>query len=103
MNDETQNKVMVNGRFHFPHNPAIVEVQRGMIILTCVGEKAGFSAGVVVKQGKEEASFVLLGRLPVTSEYRQIPISIIDRIEEETIHLNVTCAEILKLPLHQPA
>ena len=102
MNDETQNKVMVNGRFHFPHSPNTAEVQRGMTILTCAGEKAGFSAGVIVKQGEEEASFVLLGRLPVTSEYRQIPISLINRIEGETIHLNVTCAEILKLPLHQP-
>ncbi len=79
-------------RFHFPHSPNTAEVQRGMIILTCVGEKAGFSAGVIVKQGEEEASFVLLGRLPVTSEYRQIPISLINRIEGETIHLNVTCA-----------
>jgi len=95
--------VMVNGRFHFPHSSGTTEVQRGMTILTCVGEKAGFCAGVVVKQGKAGASFVLLGRLPVTSEYRQIPISLIDRIEGETIHLNVTCAEILKLPLHQPA
>jgi hypothetical protein len=73
-----------------------------MIIRTCVGEEAGFSAGVVIKQGTEEASFILLGRLPVTSEYRLIPIELIDHVDSETIHLNANCDEILKLHLHQP-
>ena len=101
MNDKQQDKVMVNGRYHLPHR-AIIDIRRGMIILTRVGEKAGFCAGVIVKQGEEDASFLLLGRLPVTSEYRQIPINLINHIEAETIHLHVDCAEILKLPLHQP-
>ena len=97
-----QEQVMVNGRFHLPHTTTNQEIQRGMIIVTSVGEKAGFCAGVIVKQGADEAEFVLLGRLPVTSEYRQIPINLINHIEAETIHLHVDCAEILKLPLHQP-
>ncbi len=87
MNDKAQDKVMVNGRFHLPHTTTSQEIHRGMIIITRVGEKAGFCAGVVVKQGTDEADFVLLGRLPVTSEYRQIPVNLIDRIEAETIHL----------------
>ena len=101
MNEEGREKVMVNGRFH-PPNRAIINIRRGMIIMTNVGEKAGFCAGVIVKQGEEDASFVLLGRLPVTSEYRQIPVSLINHLEAETIHLHVDCAEILKLPLHHP-
>ena len=102
MNDEGRERVIVNGRFHLP-NSATIDIRRGMIIMTSVGEKAGFCAGVIVKQSDEYASFVLLGRLPVTSEYRQIPINLIDHIEAETIHLNVDCAEILKSVLHQPA
>ena len=102
MNEEPQEKVMVNGRFHLP-NRATIDICRGMIIMTSVGEKAGFCAGVVVKQDEKEASFVLLGRLPVTSEYRQIPVNLINRIEDEAIHLTINCDEILKLLLHQPA
>ena len=103
MNEEGLEKVMVNGRYHLPHTTTSQEIQRGMSIVTSLGEKAGFCAGVVVRQGEEDASFVLLGRLPVTAEYRQIPISLIERVKAETIHLNVNCAEILKLPLHYPA
>ena len=102
MDSEQQNRVMVNGRFHLPHSSTSIEINRGMIIMTSVGEQAGFSAGVVVKPGDEDAAFVLLGRLPVTSEYRLIPIGLIDRIDGETIHLNANCDEILKLHLHQP-
>ena len=103
MNSEQQNRVMVNGRFHLPRSTTSIEVHRGMIIMTGAGEKAGFSAGVVIKAGDEEAAFVLLGRLPVTSEYRLIPTELIERIDDETIHLNVDCDKILKLHLHQPA
>ena len=101
MNEERREKVMVNGRFHLP-NRAIIDIHRGMIIMTSVGEQAGFCAGVIVKQGDKDASFVLLGRLPVTSEYRQIPVNLINHIEAETIHLTINCDEILKLLLHQP-
>ena len=102
MDYEQQYRVMVNGRFHLPHSSTFVEINRGMIIMTSVGEKAGFSAGVVVKPGDEEAAFVLLGRLPVTSEYRLIPTGLIERTDGETIHLNVDCNKILRLHLHQP-
>jgi hypothetical protein len=101
MND--MQKIMVNGRVPLPHSSGpSVDVHRGMIIMTRAGEKAGFSAGVVVRQADEDAAFVLLGRLPVTSEYRLIPVTLINRIDGETIHLNADCDEILKLHLHQP-
>jgi len=95
---------MINGRVSLPHSHTrSVEINRGMAVFTNTGVEAGFSAGVVVPQGGDEVAYILLGRLPVTSEYRLIPIGLIDRIDDKNIHLNVHCDEILKLHLHQPA
>ena len=104
MDSVQQNRIMVNGRVSLPHNNTrSVEINRGMVIFANTGVEAGFSAGVIVPQGGDEANYILLGRLPVTSEYRLIPIKSIDHIDGENIHLNVHCDEILKLHLHQPA
>ncbi len=94
---------MVNGRIHLLHNPNIsIELHRGMMILTHDGKEAGFSAGIVINED-EETVFVLLGRLPVTSEYRLIPIEHIDRINGENIHLSLNCDGVMDLQLYQSA
>ena len=104
MDSVQQEHIMINGRVYLPRrNATAVKINRGMAILTKTGEEAGFSAGVVVPQGMDEATYILLGRLPVTAEYRLIPTKLIARVEDENIHLNVNCDEILKLHLHQPA
>ncbi len=103
MGSAHQERIMVNGRISLPHNNTHpTEINRGMIILTSTGIEAGFSAGVVVPQEDDEVACILLGRLPVTSEYRLIPIGLIDYVDGENIHLNVHCSEILELHLHQP-
>ena len=100
MDSAQQTRIMVNGRVSLPHSGIrSVEIKRGMIILANTGVEAGFSAGVVVPQEDDYAAYVLLGRLPVTSEYRLIPTELIDHIDGENIHLNVHCDEILKLRL----
>lgn len=103
MNGVKRERMMVNGRFSLPNNDCPVKINRGMAVWTNTGAEAGFSAGVVVPQGSDEATHFLLGRLPITSEYRLIPVQLIERIEDENIHLNVNCNEILKLHVHQPA
>ncbi len=102
MDGVQQNRIMVNGRVSLPHNNTrSVEVNRGMAIFTNTGVEAGFSAGVIVPQDGDEIDCILLGRLPVTSEYRLIPIGLINHIDGGNIHLNVHCDQILKLHLHQ--
>jgi hypothetical protein len=103
MDGVQQGRIMVNGRFFPLNNRYSVKINRGMVVWTSTGVEAGFSAGVVVPQGSDEATHLLLGRLPITSEYRLIPVQLIARIADENIHLNVDCNEILKLHLHQPA
>ena len=103
MDGVQQGRVMVNGRFSPLNNNYSVKINRGMAVWTSSGAEAGFSAGVVVPQGSDEVTHLLLGRLPITSEYRLIPVWLIECIADENIHLNVDCNEILKLGLHQPA
>lgn len=103
MDGVQQGRMMVNGRFSPLNNSHSVNINRGMAVWTSTGAEAGFSAGVVVPQDSDEATHLLLGRLPITSEYRLIPVRLIARIADENIHLNVACDEILKLHLHQPA
>ncbi len=105
MDNKQADRVMENGRILIPNHTTPILICRGMSILTRTGNKAGFSAGVVVPLGAEEATHILLGRLPVTSEYRLIPVALIAQIDlgKEAIYLNIDCVAILQLPLHQPA
>ncbi len=92
---------MVNGRIQLSSMPGRpINIHRGMIILTCEGDRAGFSAGVLVNQSGQ-TTYIVLGRLPVTSEYRLIPPNLVACVEAETIHLIVNCEVVKNLRLHQ--
>ncbi|MFQ5401022.1 MAG: hypothetical protein ACE5E7_15665 [Anaerolineae bacterium] len=79
-----------------------VEVRRCMRVRSCDGREVGFVAAVMIDELKQEATHVLLGRLPVTPIYRLIPIHLIDQIDEETVHLNIQSNAVEELSIHQP-
>jgi len=96
-------KVMINGRFHSPHPPhQMIEIERGMKIVVADGTEAGVVGAVMANPQSEKMTHVLLCRLPVTAVYRLIPINLIAKIDDETIHLNIQCADLKKLAAHQP-
>ncbi|KAA3656350.1 MAG: hypothetical protein DWQ04_31410 [Chloroflexi bacterium] len=96
-------KIMVNGRIHLPsHQPASVEVQRGMKIVVTDGKEVGFVGGVVVNSHSDEVTCILLCHLPVTAVYRLIPIHLIARVEAETIYLNMQFDDLETLAAHSP-
>lgn len=96
-------RIMVNGRFPHPHNAClIIEIQRGMTIITSDGHDIGFSAGNLVDQCNQITTHLLLGRLPAPTEYRLIPVDLIDHVTAAAIHLTINKAAVGKLAIHQP-
>lgn len=97
-------KVMVNGRFQSPHAPhIIINIERGMKIVMADGQEAGVVGAVMVHPQSEEISHILLCSVPVTAVYRLIPVSLITKIEEDTLYLNIQSDDLAKLAVHQPA
>ena len=96
-------KVMVNGRFHSLTSPnTIIQIERGMKIVVVNGKNAGVVAAVMVHPQSEEITHILLSRVPVTAVYRLIPIKLIAKIDDDTIHLSIGCDDLTKLMIHQP-
>ena len=95
---------MVNGRISLPsqQNNPTAEVRRCMRVMSCDGTEVGFVAGVVVDAQSERVSHVLLGHLPVTADYRLIPIHLIDQVLAERIRLTIPDEAIDTLIVHQP-
>ncbi len=80
----------------------LVELRRGMAVVDQAGQEAGAVAAVVLDCARQTITQVLLGHLPQTADYRLIPLSLIDRIDEGTVWLSITGADIENLPIHQP-
>ncbi|MFQ5418729.1 MAG: PRC-barrel domain-containing protein [Anaerolineae bacterium] len=102
-NNERAEKIMINGRIHLarPDNPE-VEVRRGMMVKTRDGQEAGMVAAVIMDEQSQNVSYVLLCHLPVTSDYRLIPVNLIAQVSEEAIHLNIHSDVVEELAIHQP-
>ncbi len=107
---ESNEKVMVNGRFRSSHLPhPIVQIERGMRIIAADGTEVGMVGAVMVHPQREDITHILLCRVPVTAVcgqtavYRLIPIHLIAKINDETIHLNIQCDDLDKLAAHKPA
>lgn len=96
-------KLLVSGLIRLGKPEAgLVELRRGMSVADRVGQEAGTVAAVVLDCVRKAVTHVLLGHLPLTADYRLIPLSLIDRIDKETVWLSITGAEIEALPTHQP-
>ena len=100
---EPEQKLMVSSLVYLKQMDDPVEVQRGMIILGQDEQEAGVVAAIVLDCSSQKSTHILLSHVPPTSDYRLIPLKLVDRIAGKTVWLRVTTAEIEKLPRHQSA
>ena len=96
-----EQKLMVNGLIYLEQLDDPFEVQRGMVILGQDEQEAGVVAAIVLDCPSQKSTHILLGHVPPTSDYRLVPLKLVDRIAGKTVWLRVTTAEIEKLPQHQ--
>lgn len=93
--------LMVSGLLRLPGD-ATATVQRGMRLVTCAGDVCGMVAALVQDQhGK--MTHLLLCRLPVSADYRLIPINQIADISTETVFLTLQTCELDQLAPYQSA
>ncbi len=67
-----------------------VEVSRGMVILTREGWAAGKVAAVVVDGHPQQVTHLLLVRPHLVSDYRLVPVSLIEEVKEEGVSLGIS-------------
>ena len=75
-----------------------IEVRRGMVILTAEGREAGKVAAVIIGRQPRQVTHVLLGRLRQALEYRQVPLELIERVQEDRVLLRVVYQFVDSLP-----
>ena len=93
--------MMVSGQFHLKGTDGPpVEVRRCMAVLSSDGHELGMVAAVCLDPQTQEVTAVLLGRLPVTSDYRLIPIELIEHVSEDAVHLRITAESVRELAQH---
>lgn len=94
--DKQPAHLMVSGRYE------TIEIHRGMRVIDEAGQEVGFVAGVVVGEGDEKLTHLLVGRLPLTGDYRLAPVGIVTAVNSDRICL---CLELVAwdaLPQHEP-
>jgi len=94
--DERSAHLMVSGRYK------TIDIQRGMRVVDEAGQEIGFVAGVVVGKGDEKLTHLLIGRLPLTGDYRLAPVEIVRSVQPEQICLCLEPGAWDALPQHQP-
>ena len=99
--DASEQKLMVRGLIYLEQMDEPLEVQRGMVILGQNEQEAGVVAAIVLDCPSQKSTHILLGHVPPTSDYRLIPLKLVDRIAGKKVWLRVTTAEIENLPRHQ--
>lgn len=98
-----EEKIMVDGRIHLPSPyPAIQEIQRGMKVISSDGREVGFVAGVIIHKGTGGVTHILLGHIPVTPDYRRLPVTLVDSVDTNAVYLNIIYQAVDKLAVHQP-
>ena len=102
-NQVMEEKIMVDGRIHLPSpHPATQEIQRGMKVMSSDGREVGFVAAVIIQKETDSVTHILLGHIPVTPDYRRIPVTLVENVDEDTVFLNIIHQAVDKLAVHQP-
>ena len=102
-NQVMEEKIMVDGRIHLSKpNPAPQEIQRGMKVMSSDGREVGFVAAVIIPKEAHNVTHILLGHIPVTPDYRRIPVTLVENIDEDTVYLSIIHQAVDKLAVHQP-
>ena len=100
--NENQTRMMVSGQICLKGGGGVpVEVRRCMAVLSCNGRELGMVAAVCLDPNTQDVASVLLGRLPVTADYRLIPIVLIDSVSEDAVHLRITAESVGELAQHE--
>ena len=99
--NENQKTMMVSGQLYLKGaDGPPVEVRRCMAVLSRDGCELGMVAAVCLDPHTRYITAVLLGRLPVTADYRLIPIDLIDHVSEDAVHLRITAESVQELAQH---
>lgn len=88
--------LMVSGRYE------TLEIHRGMRVIDEAGQEIGFVAGVVVGECDEKPTHLLIGRLPLTGDYRLAPVSLMTVADPDRICLCLELGAWDALPQHEP-
>ena len=76
-----------------------VEVHRGMVVQTSEGHIAGRVAAVVLEQGEQAITHLLLLRERQLLEYRLVPVELIEQVGEEVVLLRILPPVVESLPI----
>ncbi len=96
-------KIMTQASISLSGEPAtVVEVRRGMTIISSERWEVGKVAGVAIHPDSRKAVCLILGHLPEEASYQSLPIAWIACVEVETILLNVSFEQILAAPGWHP-
>ena len=96
---ESKVKLMASGTVCLPGNcDLLIEVRRGMTILSREGWGLGKVAAVVVQGSDHRATHVLLTRLPEQSGYWMVPVGWILDVGDESLRISVTGEATAFLP-----
>lgn len=86
------------GRVCLEQENGSIEVSRGMAILTQDGWEAGKVAAVVVEDPSQQVTHLLLVRPHLVSDYRLVPVSLIEEVGEEMVSLGISSEAVESLP-----
>lgn len=75
-----------------------VEISRGMTILTSERREAGKVAAVIVDNDSQKVTHVLLTRPRLVPDYRLVPVSLVEQVDENTVLLEICNQAIESLP-----
>jgi hypothetical protein len=91
-------KLMVSGSIRLNgHHQPILEVRRGMEVVSSDGEKLGKVAALVFQDDGVYALAILLGRLPEIREYRLVPANMVASVDGDFVHLHIPARAIENL------
>lgn len=79
------------------------EVRRGMPIRSIEGLEAGTVAAVVLNRAHQQATHILLGRLPERRGYWLVPVDLIADVHDQAVQLAISLQAVDALPRwHSP-
>lgn len=79
------------------HHP-LVEVARGMTLLTNDGQEAGKVAAVVVDGHSQQVTHLLLVRPHLAADYRLVAVGLIERVSQDAVWLHLHHDAVESLP-----
>ena len=92
-------KLLVSSWIHLgPPDCASVEVRRTMPVFDSEGVEVGTVAAVVVDQATQATMHLLLCQLHPNLEYRLVPLTLIGRVDETAVQLQISSSDVNLLP-----